>query len=123
MPILSFTYPTTCSKQEWPFRPCIVTANVKYIPPLGDYEGPCSGALAYSIEEQLYLLDQDPGETDNKVSQMTELRNRISKRLHEGLEGAIQSSSPKESEDKNGGFRKDLRRQLEILGYIDEGTE
>ena len=122
-PVLSFTYPTTCSIQKWPSRPCIITDGVKYIPPLEDYEGPCPGALAYSIEEQLYLLNQDPGEIVNEVSRMTTLKEQISQYLCDGIKSAIQPTLSAESEIKDIALHEDLHKQLEILGYIDEGEE
>jgi len=119
IPVMALTYPTTCPKTDWPSRPCIIANAAKYIPLLKEYNGECANALAYSAEEQLYLLDYDLGETDNRASRMPGLKQQLSKRLREGLAAATQSPGGDESGMSTGDLPNDLRKQLEALGYID----
>jgi arylsulfatase A-like enzyme len=123
VPLLSLTYPTTCPEEHWPSRPCIVAAGAKHIPLLEDYNGECADALAYPMEEQLYLLDSDPGETDNRAVQMPELKQLLSKHLREGLAAAAQSPPCDESGSLNTELPADLQKQLEALGYLDRKEE
>jgi arylsulfatase A-like enzyme len=123
LPLMALTYPTVCAMEDWPSRPCIIEGGMKYIPALKDNNERCAEAFAYSVNEQLYLLDHDPGEVDNLADRMLILRQHLSSRLNEGLATAAQSPHGGGSDIPVGNLPSDLQRQLEALGYLDQDEQ
>ncbi len=119
IPILALDLP---EGERWPSKACVLSQEIKYVEPIHskywaskEIKKPC---WYYPATTELFLLDEDPAERHNRVSEAPELVAQMASLLREGLSLSQKPNLGDTDRTEPRAISASLSKQLRALGYI-----